>query len=257
MTDSGLPTSEHLEHLDTDTIADLIENLLPAPEAHRAREHVKACPECQQTYDALLQLTEDLAEEGRTDIPMPPDVAEHLDAVIVSESVLRSSTVGVHSLVQLREEPHRHLPKLLLAAAAVVVVAAAGVVGVVLSTADRSNDGAAGINPSGGPSAVPSLSTDEVGPAAQRWLEGTERTDDAVLHGSAAEIDCARQFAAGRPNSALRLVQPAEVDDRRATVIGVPGGSPRDIQVFVVTGCGAPGGVATPFYDTTVTLRNR
>ena len=42
MTESGLPTSEHLEHLSTDTIADLIENLLPAPDAHRAREHVKA-----------------------------------------------------------------------------------------------------------------------------------------------------------------------------------------------------------------------
>ncbi len=139
MTESGLPTSEHLEHLDTDTIADLIENLLPATEAHRAREHVKACPDCQQTFDALHQLTEDLADEGRADIPMPTDVAEHLDAVIVSESVLRSSTVGVHSLVQLREEPRRHLPKLVLAAAGVVVVAAIGV-GVVISTADRGGD---------------------------------------------------------------------------------------------------------------------
>ncbi|HEY4568600.1 MAG TPA: hypothetical protein VIH10_04020, partial [Kribbella sp.] len=116
MTDPGLPTSEHLEHLDTDTIADLIENLLPADAAHRAREHVKACPECQQTYDALVQLSADLAEEGRADIPMPTDVAEHLDAVIVSESVLRASTVGVHSLAQIREEPRRHLPKLLGAA---------------------------------------------------------------------------------------------------------------------------------------------
>ncbi|MDT7727991.1 MAG: hypothetical protein QOI21_4567, partial [Actinomycetota bacterium] len=126
MTEPGLPTSEHLEHLSTDTIADLIENLLPAADAHRAREHVKACPDCQQTYDALLQLTEDLADEGRADIPIPLDVAEHLDAVIVSESVLRASTVGVHSLAQLREEPRRHLPKLLLAAAAVLAVAAAG-----------------------------------------------------------------------------------------------------------------------------------
>src|SRR3954465_7330345 len=121
MTDGGPPTSEHLEHLDTDTIADLIENLLPATEAHRAREHVKACPDCQQTYDALLQLTEDLAEEGRADIPIPTDVAEHLDAVSVSESVLRASTVGVHSLAQIRGEPRRPLPKLLGAAAGVVL----------------------------------------------------------------------------------------------------------------------------------------
>ncbi len=253
MTDSGLPTSEHLEHLDTDTIADLIENLLPATEAHRAREHVKACPECQQTYDALLQLSEDLAEEGRTDIPMPADVAEHLDAVIVSESVLRSSTVGVHSLVQLREEPRRHLPKLLLAAAAVVVVGAVGV-GVVVATADHSNEGAAAISPTGVPTGLTSLTTAQVGPQAQRWLENS---NGPVLHGDASEIACAKAFAAGRPNPQLRLVQPAEVDGKRATVIGLQGGSPRDIQLVVVTGCNAKSGVATPFFDTNITLRNR
>jgi hypothetical protein len=251
MTDAGLPTSEHLEHLDTDTIADLIENLLPAPEAHRAREHVKACPDCQQTYDALLQLTEDLADEGRMDIPMPADVAEHLNAVIASESVLRASTVGVHSLVQLREEPRRHLPKLLLAAAAVIVIAGAGVVGVVLATADHSQEGAAGI---GSPTSVPSIPTDQVGPDAQRWLEGS---NGPVLHGEADELDCARQFASTQPNSELRLVQPATVDGKRSTVIGLPGESAREVRIFVVTGCSGSGGIATPFYDTTVTLRNR
>lgn len=251
MTDAGLPTSEHLEHLDTDTIADLIENLLPAPEAHSAREHVKACPDCQQTYDALLQLTEDLADEGRMDIPMPADVAEHLNAVIASESVLRASTVGVHSLVQLREEPRRHLPKLLLAAAAVVVIAGAGIVGVVLATADHTTEGAAGI---GSPTAVPSISTEQVGPDAQRWLEGS---NGPVLHGEADEVACAKQFASTQPNSELRLVQPATVDGKRSTVIGLPGGSSREVQIFVVTGCSGSGAVATPFYDTTVTLRNR
>ncbi|GAA1564451.1 hypothetical protein GCM10009789_17320 [Kribbella sancticallisti] len=253
MTESGLPTSEHLEHLDTDTIADLIENLLPAPEAHRAREHVKACPDCQQTYDALLQLTEDLADEGRADIPIPTDVADHLDAVIVSESVLRSSTVGVHSLVQLREQPRRHLPKLVLAAAGVLVVAAAGV-GVVVSTADHSDEGAAGINPTIVPTDVPSLTTEQVGPSVQKWLENA---GGSVLNGDASEIDCARIFASGRPNPQLRLVQPAKVDGKRSTVIGLQGGSPQDIQISVVTGCNTSGGVAAPFYDTSITLRNR
>ncbi|TDU89886.1 hypothetical protein EV138_3466 [Kribbella voronezhensis] len=253
MTESGLPTSEHLEHLSTDTIADLIENLLPASEAHRAREHVKACPDCQQTYDALLQLTEDLAEEGRADIPIPLDVAEHLDAVIVSESVLRASTVGVHSLAQLREEPRRHLPKLLLAAAAVLAIAAAGA-GVMISTMDRSNEGAAGINTSPLPDAVPTLTTDQVGPQTQRWLE---KANSPVLHGSADEIGCAKSFASSRPNTQLRLVQPATVDGKRATMIGLQGATARDIEIFVVTGCSGSGGVASPFYDTTVTLRNR
>jgi hypothetical protein len=253
MTESGLPTSEHLDHLSTDTIADLIENLLPAPEAHRAREHVKACPDCQQTYDALLQLTEDLADEGRADIPIPTDVADHLDAVIVSESVLRASTVGVHSLVQLREEPRRHLPKLVLAAAGVIVVGAIGV-GVVVSTADHGNEGAAGINPTILPNAVPTLTTEQVGPSVQKWLESS---NGPVLHGDATEIDCARIFASGRPNPELRLVQPAKVDGKRATVIGLQGGSLRDIHVSVVTGCSSPGGVAAPFYDTSITLRNR
>jgi hypothetical protein len=253
MTDSGLPTSEHLEHLDTDTIADLIENLLPAPEAHRAREHVKACPECQQTYDALVQLSEDLAEEGRADIPMPPEIAEHLDAVIVSESVLRASTVGVHSLAQIREEPRRHLPKLLGAAAAVVLVAAIGV-GVVFATKDQAGESAANSNPTTLPSGIPTMTTKDIGPDAQRWLENT---NDPVLNASSSEVSCAKVFASGRPNPVLRLVQPVKLDGRRATLIGLQAGSPRDIQVFAVTGCSESGGVAAPFYDTTVTLRNR
>ncbi len=252
MTDSGLPTSEHLEHLDTDTIADLIENLLPAPEAHRAREHVKACPECQQTFDALTQLSEDLAEEGRADIPMPTDIAEHLDQVIVSESVLRASTVGVHSLVQIREEPHRHIPTLLSAAAAVVVIAGIGV-GVVIATKDQAADSSAGIGPSVLPSGIPSLTTKDVGPDAQQWLEST---NGPLLNGSDAEKACARVFASGRPNPQVRLVQPAKVDGKRALLIGLQGGSARDIQIFAVTGC-SDGGAASPFYDTNITLRNR
>ncbi|MGZ0149863.1 anti-sigma factor family protein [Kribbella sp. WER1] len=253
MTDPGLPTSEHLEHLDTDTIADLIENLLPAPEAHSAREHVKACPECQQTYDALLQLTEDLAEEGRSDIPMPTDVAEHLDAVIVSESVLRASTVGVHSLAQLREEPRRHLPKLLGAAAGVVLIAALGV-GVVFATKDQANDGAASTDANTPPADTVTIASKDIGSATKRWLDNTP---NAILHGSSDEQACARAFAAGRSNSNVRLVQPAKVDGKRATIIGLQGAAVSQIQIFAVTGCSSPGGVGTSFYDTTVTLRNR
>ncbi|HEY3559104.1 MAG TPA: hypothetical protein VGL05_16655 [Kribbella sp.] len=253
MTDPGLPTSEHLEHLDTDTIADLIENLLPAPEAHRAREHVKACPDCQQTYDALLQLTEDLAEEGRADIPIPTDVAEHLDAVIVSESVLRASTVGVHSLAQIREEPRRHLPKLLGAAAGVVLIAALGV-GVVFATKDQANEGAAATDSNTPPADTVTISSKDIGASTKRWLD---HTPNAILHGPTDEQSCARAFAAGRSSSTVRLVQPAKVDGKRSTLIGLQGAQPSEIQVFAVTGCSVPGGVATSFYETTVTLRNR
>ncbi|MET7278563.1 hypothetical protein ABZS29_10055 [Kribbella sp. NPDC005582] len=254
MTDSGLPTSEHLEHLDVDTIADLLENLLPATEAHRAREHVKACPDCQLTYDALLELTEDLAEEGRADIPIPADVADHLDAVIRSEAVMRASTVGVHSLVQLREEPRRHVPKLLGAAAAVVLIAAIGV-GVVMATKDRAGENAANTNPTAIlPTGVVSLSTAQIVPQVQKWLENT---DAPLLNGSAAELNCARTFASTRPNPQLQLVQPAKVDGARATVVGLIGDSKREIQVYVLTGCDGGGGTGTSFYQTTVTLRNR
>jgi hypothetical protein len=254
MTDSGLPTSEHLEHLETDTIADLLENLLPAPEAHSAREHVKACPDCQLTYDALLQLSEDLADEGRSDIPMPSDVAEHLDAVISAEAVRRASTVGVHSLVQIREEPRRHIPKLLGAAAAVVLIAAVGV-GVVMATKDRAGENAANTNPTAIlPTGVVSLTTAQIAPQVQKTLEASS---GAVLNASANEISCAKSFADTRPNPEVRLVQPAKIDGTRATIIGLQGGSPRDIQVFVVTGCDGGGSTATSIYDTTVTLRNR
>jgi hypothetical protein len=78
-----------------------------------------------------------------------------------------------------------------------------------------------------------------------------------VLNGDAAELNCARIFASGRPNPQLRLVQPAKVDGKRATVIGLQGGSPQDIQISVVTGCNTGGGVAAPFYDTSITLRSR
>ncbi|TCC11746.1 anti-sigma factor family protein [Kribbella soli] len=253
MTDPGLPTSEHLEHLDTDTIADLIENLLPAPEAHRAREHVKACPECQQTYDALLQLTTDLAEEGRSDIPIPADVAEHLDAVIVSESVLRASTVGVHSLAQIREEPRRHLPKLLGAAAGVVLIAALGV-GVVIATKDQATEGAASADQNSPPADAVAVSTKDIGPSTKRWLD---HTPHSILHGSADEQSCARSFAVGHANSNVRLVQPAKIDGKRATIIGLQGSGPGEIQVFAVTGCSVPGGVPSSFFETTVTLGNR
>ncbi|WP_405063104.1 hypothetical protein OG474_16090 [Kribbella sp. NBC_01505] len=254
MTDSGLPTSEHLDHLETDTIADLLENLLPAPEAHSAREHVKACPDCQLTYDALLQLSEDLAEEGRTDIPMPADVAEHLDAVISAEAVMRASTVGVHSLVQIREEPRRHIPKLLGAAAAVVLIAAAGA-GVVLATKDSVGESAANTNPTAiVPTGVESLSTAQLASRVQTWLE---HSTAPLLNGSDAELSCAKTFAATRPNPQLRLVQPAKVDGTRATVIGLQSGSPRDIEVYVLTGCDSGGSTGTSIYDTTVTLRNR
>jgi hypothetical protein len=98
------------------------------------------------------------------------------------------------------------------------------------------------------------LTTEKVGPSAQRWLENS---NDPVIHGDADEVSCARIFASGRPNPQLQLVQPAKVNGKLVTVIGLESGSPRDIEVFVVTGCSSSGGVASPIYDTTVTLRNR
>jgi hypothetical protein len=246
---------EHLEHLDTDTIADLIENLLPAPEAHRAREHVKACPDCQQTYDALVQLSEDLAEEGRANILMPADVADHLDQVITAESVLRSSTIGVHSLAQVREEHRRHLPKLLLAAAAFVLVVGAGIA-VMASNADHSNE-SAGINPTPVTTRPVELSSGALAADMQRLME---RAGGPSLQGSSDEQRCAMNFAAFLPNRTVRLVLPAIVDDRRATVIGVQGMSGRDVRLYVVTGCAAgtsAGERVAVIYDRTVTVPTR
>jgi hypothetical protein len=257
------PQHNHVDnHLDVDTVADLIENLLPATEAHRARDHVKACPDCQRTYDALIQLNADLAEEGRADIPMPPDVADHLDAVIRSESVLRSSTVGVHSLAQIREEPRRHLPRLLMAAAVVLVVGAVGA-GIVISTANQREGSSAGIQePSDSTSsgqqtaALPTLTTGQVADEARRLVDGTS---GAVLVAGPGEQACAADFASRQPNRTLRLVQPARVEGQRSTVIGLQAGSSREMSVFVVTGCdarGATGADANVVYVTSVTLRN-
>lgn len=250
------------DHLDVDTVADLIENLLPASEAHRARDHIKGCPDCQQTYDALIELSADLAEEGRAEIPMPAEVAEHLDSVIVSESMLRSSSVGVHSLTQLAAERKR-LPRLLLAAAAVVLVCGVGV-GIVVSVRDESDNNAAATQPSDGApkptlgTALPQLSTSDVGDQVQRLLEGGG--GQQVLAAGAREAQCAQQFAMRQPNRTLRLVQAATVEGRRSTIIAMQAGSTSDVRVYVVTGCdrsGAVGTDASVAYVTTVTLRNR
>jgi hypothetical protein len=262
MTDPHSSQHNHVDnHLDVDTVADLIENLLPAGEAHRARDHVKACPDCQRTYDALIQLNADLAEEGRADIPMPADVADHLDSVIRSESVLRASTVGVHSLAQIREEPRRHLPRLLMAAAVVLVVGAVGA-GIVVSTANQHEGSSAGLQePSdstpGQTSPIPTLTTAQIAGEVQRLVQGST---GAVIGGSAAERSCAADFASRQPNQrALRLVMPAQVEGRRSTVIGLQADASRDLRVFVVTGCdsrGATGSDANVVYVTSVTLRN-
>ena len=214
MTESGLPTSEHLEHLDTDTIADLIENLLPAPEAHRAREHVKACPDCQQTYDALLQLTEDLADEGRS---RHPDPGRRRRAPGRRDRV-RVRTARFHGRRALAgPDPRGAAPApaeaARCAAAGVVLIAALGV-GVVIATEDHGNEGAAGINPNtpaGRHRAA--LTTRTVGPQVQRWLENTS---DPMLHGyDRRAVDCARTFAAGRVELE-RPTGPARQDRRQA-----------------------------------------
>lgn len=250
------------DHLDVDTVADLIENLLPAAEAHRARDHVKGCPDCQRTYDALDELTADLAEEGRTEIPMPASVAEHLDAVIVSESVLRSSTVGVHSLAQFKASPKRHLPRIMLAAAAVLAVCAVGV-GVLVTVVNQSGDGAASTQPSDRPgsptqvSQLPDLTPSQVGVEVQKLLEGSTGT---VTAAGVQELACAAQFAAQQPNRVLRLAQAVMLEGRRSTVIALQSRSARDVRVYVVTGCDSPGATATDaavVYVTTVTLRSR
>jgi hypothetical protein len=255
------PRSPVDDHLDVDTVADLIENLLPAGEAHRARDHVRGCPDCQRTYDALIELSADLAEEGRAEIAMPAEVAERIDQVIASESMLRSSTIGVHSLAQFTAD-RRRLPRLLLGAAAVVLVCAVGV-GVLISVSGESGGNTAGIQPSDRPSGssqvstLPSLTTSEVGVEVQRLLEGST---GAIVVASAREAQCATQFATRQPNRTLQLVQAAMVEGRRSTVIAMQSGSSRDVRVYVVTGCDARGAVGTDAsvaYVTTVTLRSR
>ena len=124
-------------------------------------------------------------------------------------------------------------------------------VGVVIITKDQAADSSAGIGPSVLPSGIPSLTTKDVGPDAQQWLEST---NGPLLNGSdGGEGLCPGCFASGRPNPQVRLVQPAKVDGKRAVLIGLQGGSPRDIQIFAVTGC-SDGGAAIPVLRHNITL---
>ncbi|MER5639553.1 hypothetical protein ABT095_21660 [Kitasatospora sp. NPDC002227] len=78
------PTDGHPE---LEQLADLAEELTDPAEAPALREHLRACPECADSYAALLEVRELLGAEPAP--PLPTAVADRIDAALAAEAAAR------------------------------------------------------------------------------------------------------------------------------------------------------------------------
>jgi hypothetical protein len=122
-------TAHRSTHPSTDDLADLDAGLLDRGRANGMREHLAVCAACAQESAAFLAVRSALAAEPDPG-PVPPDVAERLDAALAVAAAERGLPVAVAPDPEPeRDQPvdelsprRRALPRLLAAAAAVGVV---------------------------------------------------------------------------------------------------------------------------------------
>jgi hypothetical protein len=146
------------EHPTIEQIADLQEDLLPAAEAAALRAHLAGCEDCQSASEALAQVTDVLAAEGR-DVPeIPADVAASIQAALAETrgdlygSGSPRADTGSHEsrdeLARRRSRRQKHRWVLGLAAAAAAVVALGSVTDVM--NGSGGDDGGAASSAEGG-----------------------------------------------------------------------------------------------------------
>jgi hypothetical protein len=128
-------------HLDPDTLADLDEALLTAPDESAARDHLAGCARCRADLAALTGVRETLA--GAADVgPVPDAVAAGLDRALAAVAAEPASTAVTRTVTPLRA-PERSSPRglrWLQAAAVVVLLLAGGALGVSALGGDGGND---------------------------------------------------------------------------------------------------------------------
>ena len=81
------------DHLNPDTLADYAEGLLPEGLAADVAHHLAECTDCRTTQEALVEVSTLLtayADPG----PMPPDVADRLDAALRSAAAEDAAPAG-------------------------------------------------------------------------------------------------------------------------------------------------------------------
>lgn len=81
--------TQHDSHPPFDVLADQVEGLLPAAESVAVNAHVASCPDCQDRRASLESVRATLRAESATTIPIPTDVADRLDAVILAAAAER------------------------------------------------------------------------------------------------------------------------------------------------------------------------
>lgn len=131
MTDAtdGTDDAGPVEHLSTETIADLAEGLLEHEPAQRAQGHLSSCPVCAAEDRALKDVPRLLAAAGDAG-PTPTEVADRVTAALEAEPSVRPA--GAATVTALADHSSRpNGPRLplgtrMLQAAAVLVLLLAG-----------------------------------------------------------------------------------------------------------------------------------
>lgn len=112
-------------HLDDDTLADLLEDLLEPAAAQSARDHLAGCPACADRADRLARLPALLADAGTVG-PVPVEVATGIDAALSAEAV-STGAPGARTVTPLDPAGRRSpVGMRVLQAAAVLVLLLAG-----------------------------------------------------------------------------------------------------------------------------------
>jgi anti-sigma factor RsiW len=136
-------TDDHLsDHLSTDDLAELDEDLLEPGRAASARTHLAGCPTCQARLAEIKDVREQLRDLPRPE--MPAQVNARIDRALADVSAPKDSTV-----VPIAEAPSRRRFGRPSAAAAAAAAAVVLLVGAIVVALVHNNSGSNGSNEAG------------------------------------------------------------------------------------------------------------
>ncbi len=221
-----------MDHPTTETLAELREDLLDAAQAVEVRAHVAGCAECRQVLAQLDAVSELLAAEGGTEVPIPAPVATSVQQALARAAAERAADVPSladrrdHDTGERSESPTRSRTSrwVLLAGAAAAAVVVVGAAAGVLREEGSSSD-------AGGAGDARDRTQLEQGDAEAAESTPTESTDADNLAAGPQRINpeqldrLAREFATGglsarTPRGDCALVADTQPDDVRITQYG-------------------------------------
>jgi hypothetical protein len=138
-------TDDHLsDHLSTDDLAELDEDLLEPDRAASARAHLAGCPTCQARLAEIKDVREQLRDLPRPE--MPAQVSARIDRALADVSATKDSTVVPIADAPSRRRLGRPSAAATAAAAAVVLLVGAIVVALVHNNSGSNGSNEAGSN---------------------------------------------------------------------------------------------------------------